>query len=189
MRALLQLPEFASPIACENIIRKAESLGFDIAAVHGQAGHVIMPEVRNNGAVTLDDDVLRSMIWLNLSDRWLPQIDGQTACGIHPRMRVYRYDPGQQFKVHHDGAAHLDGRVSKATFMIYLNTEYEGGETVFYHDHEERYGPGEVAKMIHPKTPGMGVLFDHTWWHESKPITSGTKYLFRCDVLFKPNES
>jgi hypothetical protein len=46
--------------------------------------------------------------------------------------RVYKYLPGQQFKMHRDGSYERnENEKSFYTFLIYLNDDFEGGETEF----------------------------------------------------------
>ena len=52
------------------------------------------------------------------------------ASGVNERLRFYRYEIGQQFDWHYDGAFERpDGECGKLTFMIYLNDDFEGGQT------------------------------------------------------------
>ena len=49
---------------------------------------------------------------------------------VNERLRFYRYDIGQQFDWHYDGAFERDnGERSQLTFMVYLNDGFVGGET------------------------------------------------------------
>ena len=49
--------------------------------------------------------------------------------GLNERLRLYRYDVGQQFDWHMDGYYERDnGDRSFFTFMVYLNDGFEGGE-------------------------------------------------------------
>ena len=67
------------------------------------------------------------------------------ACGIVERLRFYKYDIGQQYPEHMDGAykrtvvtesGETYTQQSFMTLLIYLNDDFEGGKTLFYPDHQ-----------------------------------------------------
>ena len=59
--------------------------------------------------------------------------------------------------------------------MIYLNEEFEGGETSF----------DDVT--IRPKT-GTALCFIHELKHEGCPVKNGIKYALRSDIIYKKKE-
>lgn len=88
--------------------------------------------------------------------------------------RIYKYDVGQRFKMHRDGSYNRnDKECSFFSFLIYLNNDFEGGETYF-----------EEGTTIIPKQ-GDALLFHHPLRHEGRPIISGTKYVLRTDIMYK----
>jgi predicted 2-oxoglutarate/Fe(II)-dependent dioxygenase YbiX len=96
------------------------------------------------------------------------------AVGLNERFRCYRYEPGQRFAPHYDGAFVRDeDERSHLTFMIYLNEGFGGGATAFLDN--------EVTVV--PRT-GMALLFQHFQLHEGCAVTSGVKYVLRTDVMF-----
>lgn len=46
-------------------------------------------------------------------------------------LNILRYDPGQQYHPHHDGTGSDNVSVRTHTALIWLNEDYEGGETLF----------------------------------------------------------
>ena len=58
------------------------------------------------------------------------------------------------------------------TFMIYLNDDYEGGQTTFNH------------VTIEPKQ-GTALIFQHDLEHEGKAVTQGIKYVLRTDIMYQ----
>jgi prolyl 4-hydroxylase len=100
------------------------------------------------------------------------QIGNSKAVGLNELFRVYKYQEGQEFKRHRDQSyIRSNGEASYYTFMIYLNQDYEGGETVF----------GDLS--IEPKQ-GMALVFLHNLEHEGSPVKRGIKYVLRSDVMF-----
>jgi predicted 2-oxoglutarate/Fe(II)-dependent dioxygenase YbiX len=94
--------------------------------------------------------------------------------GVNERFRCYRYEPGQRFAAHYDGAFQRSrSERSELTFMIYLNEDFVGGETAF-HEHDA---------VVRPST-GMALLFQHQLLHEGCVIRSGVKYVLRSDVMY-----
>jgi prolyl 4-hydroxylase len=65
-----------------------------------------------------------------------------------------------------------NGEQSMLTFMLYLNGDFEGGETNF-----------QSGVSVKPET-GMVLVFRHALFHEGAAVTSGRKYVLRSDVMF-----
>jgi hypothetical protein len=92
--------------------------------------------------------------------------------GLFVPLRVYRYQPGQQFGLHQDRA---DGARSLLTLMVYLDDDCDGGETDFP-EQGERVAPAR----------GDGLWFQHMVLHAGRPVTRGVKHVLRTDVLYRP---
>jgi len=91
-------------------------------------------------------------------------------------LHVLRYAPGQQYRPHHD--AHAFGPVETrriATALLYLNDDYEGGETQFPElGITVRGGVGDLLvfhNLDSNQMPDMRMI------HAGLPITSGEKWL------------
>lgn len=96
-------------------------------------------------------------------------------CGANERFRCYRYEVGQYFAPHFDGAfvRHRDER-SLLTFMVYLNDCPRGGETNFF----------SLERSVKPST-GTALLFNHHLLHEGAEVTEGRKYALRTDLMYR----
>ncbi len=172
---------------CVQVISQVESLGFAAASVRTSQGPQMMTHIRNNDRVNFQDEALAEQMWQRVRT-FLPELDEEVPCGIDPRLRVYRYVPGQQFKRHKDGTATSEsGQTSKLSYLVYLNDDYEGGSTEF---RDYRDVDGVREKVISSVTPatGMALLFRHKRWHEGTPVTTGTKYVLRSDVFYTPKK-
>ena len=86
--------------------------------------------------------------------------------GLNQRWRLYRYGVDDIFRMHTDGAwpgSALDAsghsivrdaygdRWSQLTFLLYLDDDYDGGETTFFVPSEEMPGTGSLVSVSVPK--------------------------------------
>jgi prolyl 4-hydroxylase len=89
-------------------------------------------------------------------------------------LQVLRYRPGQEYRPHFDAIGDEDNQ-RVLTFLVYLNEDYEGGETEF------------IATGLRVRgKKGDGLLFrnadasgapDRNSQHAGLPVTAGEKYL------------
>lgn len=166
---------------CDELILFSEHQGYREADVGFREGAKMAKTIRDNYRVNFQDENLAREFWHMCEPHLLHLLSGKNlndtnlrdtkAAGLNPNFRFYRYDEKQRFKRHIDGPTTLGEMKSRLTFMIYLNDEYEGGETKF----------DDVT--IHPQT-GMALLFVHEQKHESLPILRGTKYVLRSDIFY-----
>jgi predicted 2-oxoglutarate/Fe(II)-dependent dioxygenase YbiX len=168
---------------CDDLVRLAESRGFEAAPITTSRGFVMAPDIRNNTRVILDDVPRAAALWDRVA-RWVPaRIGRHRAVGLNERFRFYRYTRGQQFDWHRDGAFHRsDVEYSLLTFMIYLNDGCEGGATEF-EDHDSAH-PLRVTPAR-----GMALLFHHPLVHRGAPVRRGVKYVLRSDVMYRRDET
>ncbi len=91
-------------------------------------------------------------------------------------LHILRYRPGQQYRPHHD--AHAFAPVEKrriATALLYLNDDYEGGETHFPElDVTVRGQVGDLLIFHNLDADGMP---DSRMIHAGLPIVAGEKWL------------
>ncbi|MCA9041321.1 MAG: 2OG-Fe(II) oxygenase [Planctomycetaceae bacterium] len=168
---------------CLELINKAEKSGFQKAFVQTNAGLKLKPDLRNNDRAKYVDDDLAQELWDRIGS-CIPSLDGEEAVGVDPGFRFYRYKPGQEFKRHKDGVVQNSlGQKSKVSCLLYLNEDFQGGETVFLHYSGKGENRQKHEQIIKPE-PGMVLLFRHERWHSGKEVLSGTKYILRTDVFF-----
>ncbi len=65
--------------------------------------------------------------------------------------------------------------------MVYLNSDFSGGETKFY-------GEDRAPRVAIRPEPGMALVFVHFQLHEGAPVISGRKYVLRTDVMYTAPE-
>ncbi len=175
----MKLPEFILTIKnvlsaeeCQEYIALTEQTGYEAATINTNKGFELRPDIRNNERVIIDNFDIAANLWSRVANKIPPILEGRQALGLNERFRFYRYDVGQYFAPHVDGYFLRDnGEQSFLTFMIYLNEDFDGGETNF----------GETC--IKSET-GMALIFDHGLLHEGCAVTKGRKYALRSDVMY-----
>ena len=178
--------DFLTPDECWHFIARGEAAGFGDAPINaGPARQVVRKDIRNNERVMIDDGQLARELW----DRAQPLVPGRlgrwAAVGLNERLRFYRYDPGQRFAWHRDGAFYRDnGEQSHLTFMVYLNGDFEGGATEF---NLRRMGMIQLDDPLLTVTPTAGKLlvFRHELLHQGALVMAGRKYVLRTDVMYR----
>ena len=169
---IFTVSEFMSVAECQTWIEKTEATGYSRALVSLPDGKQSVSGNRNNDRVILDDSTTAEELWNKLEPFCLKFYKGYSVVGLNERLRFYRYHPGQLFRWHKDGSFRREnGETSRLTFMVYLNEEFAGGETLFEH------------LSVSPKT-GMAILFAHGYLHEGGEVFNGTKYVLRTDVMY-----
>lgn len=176
---------FFSREQCRDLIEYSEANGFEPATVRMSEGAKMRTDIRNNDRFVFDDFELAGDLW-PAAELFLDafELDGEPVA-LNERMRFYRYDQSQRFKRHRDGREEIRGLISQVTFMVYLNDDYSGGETVFSEYSYEDGRRNEDVVEISPKS-GTALFFLHHLWHEGSYVETGRKYVLRTDVLCRP---
>jgi predicted 2-oxoglutarate/Fe(II)-dependent dioxygenase YbiX len=162
---------FFSSEECQEHIARCEAVGFSDAPINSVSGPVVDKELRNNSRLIIDDFAAAFHLYLRAKNH-LPRLFGE-ACGLNERFRYYRYEPGQYFNWHLDGAY----KTSRLTFMVYLNDDFDGGTTDFH------FGKEFCDVSVKPER-GTALLFRHSVLHRGSPVVSGKKYVMRSDVIY-----
>jgi hypothetical protein len=166
------IADFLTAAECDEYIAFGESTGFDEA-----------PMSTGRGMVIIDDVERAQALYRKLSSHLPPRFDKKwQPVGLNERLRLYRYDAGQQFDWHLDGYFERPtGERSFFTFMVYLNDDFEGGATSFRNNkHDPSIGDGF---RVTPRK-GMALLFHHPIEHRGDPVIAGRKYVLRTDVMY-----
>lgn len=171
------IDHFLIPEECSALIDKSEHIGYEEAKVNVDGGQKMMKIVRNNERIMYEDQAYATELWSKLQPFVKTVVGNSSATGLNEMFRFYKYTPGQRFKMHRDGSfIRNESEFSIYTFMIYLNSGYEGGET--------KFASGEI---ITPKT-GTALIFEHSQRHEGAALVNGTKYVLRSDIMYKHND-
>lgn len=171
---IFTIDHFLSNEECDALIVKSEGIGFEEAQVNIDGGQKMMKMIRDNERVMFTDLVYAYQLWKRLKPYIRPVIGNSFATGLNEMLRFYKYSPGQRFKMHRDGSyVRNETEFSYYTFMVYLNDDYEGGQTKF-----------ESGEFVNPKK-GTALIFEHSLRHEGARLTNGCKYVLRSDIMYK----
>lgn len=195
-----------SPSECRDIISAGEAVNFlpDAPFKDDTADVSILA----HNFYWVVDQAFHDALWARTRDFVPAQVGGRVARGLNRRFRVYRYVPGAEYRCHIDGAWPPSGisptgkyeydasngkQSSLFTFLIYLNDDFEGGETTFFLPSVK-----EGVLNAYPVKPVMGgvAVFPHgdskgALLHEGTGVRTGAKYVIRTDVEYdiEPRQS
>jgi len=195
-----------TPEECAKFVQMAEKLGFREAGGAGDQQYPSMPDMRHpadnvRASAKASHPVLMHM-WKrvrqavptyieDMDKKWKVVEDDTTA--LNEQFRFLRYDANQRFRPHFDGGFKRGtSEQTHFTFIVYLNDDFEGGETVFFPGNQTGFHtkiPREEVR-VRPKI-GTAVVFRHTGpnspLHEGAPhSTNGIrKYALRTDIMYK----
>ena len=177
---IFTVPEVLSADECRDLIARIETAGPEAAPINTMTGTRVKPNVRNNERVMFDDPELAMQLVDRVEHKVPAEIQGMILCGANERIRCYRYQPGMRFAPHADGAFVRDvDEMSWYTFMVYLNDDFDGGNTTFIVEPEVSITP----------EAGKALLFQHPIMHEGSVVTSGVKYVLRTDLMYRTKHS
>eukprot|EP01031_Cornospumella_fuschlensis_P026123 gene26124-31544_t len=175
---------------CRRWIEETEKAGYGQAMVNvGGGREVLQKDYRNSARCLMDDEARASDLWQRVK-HFIPDnlrnLVGFKAVELNERLRFLRYDVGEFFAPHCDGAyAHPYGHpkwgsASKITLQLYLNEGFVGGSTRFFTSY--RTETCQCYDVV-PKA-GSVLLFEHSMMHSGEVVAEGRKYAMRTDVQF-----
>ncbi len=170
-----EVPDVLSAAECSELMARIDAGGPTAAPVTTSKGMVMRPDIRNNERVMFDDAALATSLFLRVKSTVPLKVLKRAPIGANERLRCYRYRPGQRFAPHFDGSfRRSDTEESELTLIVYLNDDFEGGDTAFL----------DFTHRVRPKR-GSALLFFHRLLHEGCTVVSGTKYVVRSDVMYR----
>ena len=167
------MEDFLSKKECLDYMALSEGIGYELAKVNTSAGARVVTGIRNNNRAFHKSEELAELLWEKGRPFIPEQIGNSRAIGLNELFRFYRYQRGHQFKGHYDESyIRNEVEASYFTFMIYLNDNFQGGDTTFQ------------GLRVQPKQ-GMALIFLHSLYHEGSEVTQGVKYVLRTDVMYR----
>jgi prolyl 4-hydroxylase len=171
---------FASPAECHWLIECARPR-LKPAMIYDCEGRHVVDPARSNSAIEFhipDMDLVIEIIRNRISRAV------RVPLAMFELTQFFHYEPGQEFKLHHDfldpsnpeHRKHLDTHGQRiATFLIYLNEQFEGGETDF-----PKAGirfRGTTGDAIFWANVGTDGEPDLASVHTGRPPSSGEKWV------------
>eukprot|EP00931_Biecheleriopsis_adriatica_P034081 TRINITY_DN19721_c1_g1_i1.p1 TRINITY_DN19721_c1_g1~~TRINITY_DN19721_c1_g1_i1.p1 ORF type:complete len:299 (+),score=70.43 TRINITY_DN19721_c1_g1_i1:63-959(+) len=207
IRGGFQLLNVLSSAECQRLITLLDSLGFTEDGVwlrnSGIFGNLISGSLfggelvdkgrRPSCSIVVPDDVVGELF--QRTKALLPTMHGFEPLNINAKFRCYAYSSGDHFKPHRDGVWQgtrmvqdevvedaFGERYSQLTFLIFLNDDFQGGDTIFLNADNQpatnlRTPRGAVLCFLHGHHPDSPL-------HEGSPVLAGTKYVIRTEVMY-----
>ena len=170
---IFTVEDFLTRTECLQYVVRSEEIGYELAKVNTASGSKVKTDVRNNSRAFLNSEELAQELWHKLAPFAPPRLGHSAPIGLNELFRFYRYQRGHKFKGHYDESYTRNAQeASYFTFMVYLNDNFQGGDTTFR------------GVRIRPRQ-GMALLFLHSLYHEGSEVTQGVKYVLRSDVMYR----
>ena len=164
-------PGLFTAAECAYLIATAEPIQRRSVVVDPQSGRQVPNPIRTSSAAgfpfTDENPAIHAL------NRRLAAASGSDIRAGEP-LQILRYAPGEQYHEHTDALPHVAPNQQRVlTFLVYLNEDYEGGETAF----------PALGIKVRGKT-GDGLLFrnaatdgrpDPRAIHAGLPVTRGVK--------------
>ncbi len=179
---VLTIPGFLTPEVCDWLIERARPRMTKARVYDLQSGEAIQRPERSNSATNFG--LPECDLVMMLARERIARATGLPVAGLEA-VHVLHYRPGEAFTPHYDfldpdkPAYHADLRERGqriATFLVYLNTEFEGGETEMQAiGLKHRGGKGDALFWANTLPDGRPDLNTH---HAGLPPTSGEKWVY-----------
>ncbi|MCU0655851.1 MAG: 2OG-Fe(II) oxygenase [Polyangiaceae bacterium] len=165
-----------TPQQCDAYLERFRSQRREVAPIVGAHGAEINLAVRNNTRIMWDDPAEARSLLERVAHQVPEVLQELRLVGANPRLRIYRYGPGEHHGAHWDTVVEFErGARSQITLVFYLNDGFVGGETEF----------PELNQTITPRR-GAALLFQHRVLHTATGVQYGEKFVLRTDIAFGP---
>ena len=162
--------QLLSPAECLYLIQAAEGL-FQPSMVYDAEGRGVPDDIRTSDGAAfgwlIEDPAIHAL------NRRIAKATNSAFEQGEP-LQVLRYRPGQEYRPHFDFLEGVDNP-RPWTALIYLNDDYEGGETAFVETGLSFRG--RTGDLLLFRNEGPDGQRDPLAKHAGLPVTSGTKYL------------
>jgi prolyl 4-hydroxylase len=164
-------PQLFTPDECDFLIERAAPSLRPSLVVDPQTGQQVPNPVRTSDAVGFPL-IAESLAIHALCRRLADASDTHVKQG--EPLQVLRYRPGQEYRPHFDALDQADNQRVQ-TFLVYLNDDYEGGETEFISTGLKVRGRKCDGLLFRNVDPSGAP--DRSAQHAGLPVTAGEKYL------------
>jgi hypothetical protein len=166
---LYEFPNAIDPRTCRDFIDRGNRSGW----IESDIRQLNPLFSRSQTCIFIDTTLLFAAVSQSLPEA----LDGMQLDSLVPdRTSCMRYLVGEYFGLHSDSpfCAHDGQSIAKLSLVLYLNDDYQGGETVF----------PDLNISVRPQV-GKFLAFAPATRHSSTPIIEGTKYIIRSEVLYR----
>ncbi|KAL6715278.1 hypothetical protein ACLMJK_007542 [Lecanora helva] len=165
-------------------------------------------DVRDCGRILWDNTDIAERIWNRVRSsvpeihrlQGVPYVTGKgpakrnetwKVSKVNERMRFLKYGPGQYFRPHQDGCYEdtETGERSYFTLHLYLSEDADGGATSFHPWAATWDSDPERDFHVEPRIGRVLIFQQRDMLHSGADVTSGTKYTFRTDVMYKREDN
>jgi len=185
------VPGLLSGTECAELIARCNETGWEAASLEygldsgDRAGEAIVNwGLRDSDRCIVHDRRLADAVWQKLKPLVPPDAFApMKASKVNDCFRCLRYTPGQAgFAKHTDGRTVVDAEISRLTVQIYLSEDFHGGATRLCHVDDSL--DATIGVDVVPKT-GMALVFDQSICHKGCPVTQGTKFTARSEIMYR----
>ena len=175
------IPGLFTAAECAYLIEAAEPLTEPSVVIDPRTGQFVRDPIRTSDAaafpLALENPAIHAL------NRRLAAATGTAVTQGEP-LQVLRYRPGQEYKLHIDALPPQIGNQRVLTALIYLNDDFEGGETDF----------PSLGLRVRGKT-GDALIFanvhadggpDQRVRHAGRPVRTGQKLLASRWIRARP---
>lgn len=160
-----------TPAECDYLLKVAEGL-YQPSMVYNAARQLVRDPIRTSDGATLhwlvEDPAVHALL------RRIGKATG-TDASQGEASQVLRYRPGQEYKPHYDYVRASDNQ-RIVTALVWLNEDYQGGETAFLRTGQKLRGrKGDALVFWNSLEDGS---IDPLTEHAGLPVQRGTKLLF-----------
>ncbi|MHA4837262.1 2OG-Fe(II) oxygenase [Sphingopyxis sp. MSC1_008] len=156
---------------CTHVVALADPLLTPSIIVDSKSGKSMQHPIRTSfGAVLgpIQQDLVVHALNLRIAAAT------QTSIDQGEPLVILRYEPGQQYREHHDGLPGEPNQRSK-TVIVYLNEDYVGGETSFpAADLAIKGREGDAISFVNTRLDGR---IDERSRHAGQPVQRGQKWV------------
>jgi len=180
------LPDVFTKDECSEIVAWTEKhLRYEPALLNiGHGKQILDTQSRFHDRAIYDSHRIVEILFKRIEDHLPKEWMGKEISGLNERLRFLRYEKGGYFAPHWDGSYMRPDRSERSyhTLILYLNDDFEGGQTNFLKTRPVSDRKNEWPVGI--KT-GSVLIFQHDIYHEGDLLKEGRKYCVRTDVMYK----
>jgi hypothetical protein len=126
----------------------------------------------------IDDPLLALRLFHRLAPHLPERVEGAELAAIKPVARCVRYGRGEGTTPHRDPIRETaEGFVSRASVVVFLNDNFEGGALSF------PTLDGGRGREVEARA-GRAVVFPHELLHGDELVRSGRKFVLEAEVFY-----